>query len=177
MPNWCENVLHVSGNLEDLKRFKEFAKGENGYLDFNRFVPYPEKYRKMDEEYRSYMEEIEETRRMMEKETDREKRAVLAVKLQLLLNEAPETDGYNSGGYEWCCANWGTKWNAAGVVLVERPSCLVYYFDTAWSPPIPVVMRMSEMFPMLTFTLEYCEEGIGLEGMLKVRGGKILMHI
>jgi hypothetical protein len=29
-------------------------------------------------------------------------------------------NGYNSGGYDWCCSNWMTKWNAVHVSITTR---------------------------------------------------------
>lgn len=67
-----------------------------------------------------------------------------------------DKDGYNSGGYEWCIANWGTKWNSCDAkkssVYNQR---LCYDFDTAWSPPAPIIRKMGELFPSLHFILKY----------------------
>jgi len=68
MPNWCQNELRVSGKRDDLDRFKEAAKGENGCLDMNSFIPYPVEYKNQDEICRVFREEIEEhNRKIMEK--------------------------------------------------------------------------------------------------------------
>ena len=59
---------------------------------------------------------------------------------------------------------WSTKWDlrdedqreAANELIVER-AC---GFDTAWSPPIEAIRKLSEQFPDDGFTLRYCEEGM-----------------
>lgn len=41
--------------------------------------------------------------------------------------------------YSWSIANWGTKWNAYDVEILEHTQeQLVFRFDTAWSPPMPI---------------------------------------
>ncbi len=53
MPNWCFNDLYVSGDSEALDRFKDFAKDKDdpeNVLHTDNFIPYPEHFKKMDEE-------------------------------------------------------------------------------------------------------------------------------
>jgi len=84
-------------------------------------------------------------------------------------------DGYNGGGYEWCADNWGTKWNFCNAQLEdEYDGRLFYTFQTAWNPPTPVILSMSERFPALTFTLNYYEQSMGFMGTYKVKAGEIL---
>lgn len=147
MPNWCYCELSVVGPIEERIRFKEFAKGNRPVLDFDVFIPYPEPYRTMDE-------------------TSREMRDA-----GVPWKEIPK-DGFNSGGYEWCIANWGTKWNASHAGdIIEKPRSLLYKFSTAWSPPIPVVHAMTEIFPNLRFNLRFREEGMGFRGQLMIKNG------
>jgi len=174
MPNWCENELYVSGRKEDLQRFKEKAKGKNGDLDFNSFVPYPEEWRKLDEAYWGGWEKLRELNDKLERAESEEEKQRIRKEIEEVRKNMPEKDAYNQGGYEWCCERWGTKWNAVRVDLIERKRSLVYIFDTAWSPPIPVVRKMSEMFPNLLFTLKYWEGGVGFKGVFKVKGGEVL---
>ena len=48
-----------------------------------------------------------------------------------------EQFGYASW-YEWAHDNWGTKWDACEVdVLEQTDNSIKLTFDTAWSPPIP----------------------------------------
>ena len=56
---------------------------------------------------------------------------------------------------------------------VERPHSLFYSFSTAWSPCNPVIEKMGEMFPSLTFNYKYYERGMGFAGQLVMKGGKI----
>lgn len=46
--------------------------------------------------------------------------------------------------YAWRCEHWGTKWNAYDAYIEDTweggDSCeLEIHFDTAWSPPFPII--------------------------------------
>jgi len=80
--------------------------------------------------------------------------------------------------YDWNVRNWGTKWDVCVSpedkypdTYIEGPTpngenLVVYYnFNTAWSPPIPAIEKLSSQYPTLLFTLSYEEEqGWGGEG-------------
>ena len=137
MPNWCENDLTVEGPTEVIEEFLKFAAGESPF-DFDRFIPYPEEFRRLDEVAEAW---------------DREH----AGRPDYDWRARPK-DGFNSGGYDWCVANWGTKWPASRVEL-EGPVSrypgktaeVVFHFDTAWSPPKPVIEKAAKLYPALRF--------------------------
>ena len=73
--------------------------------------------------------------------------------------------------YDWNCRNWGTKWDVAvsndseypDTVLHEHKSegedqWLVYGFNTAWSPPVPAMEKLSALVPNCVVTLNFEEE-------------------
>jgi len=74
--------------------------------------------------------------------------------------------------YEWSIENWGTKWNARDSELFayERAGEVEIAFETAWSPPLPVINAMGRMFPDHSFRLEYREGGVGFQGCVVVKG-------
>ena len=47
------------------------------------------------------------------------------------------------------------------------------HFDTAWSPPLPVVRKAAELFPSLSFELRYFECGDGFNGLFCCREGEV----
>ena len=47
-------------------------------------------------------------------------------------------------------------------------------FGTAWSPPEPIVKKLSEMFPALTFKLEYEESGYAYYGFFDCENGEVV---
>jgi hypothetical protein len=69
--------------------------------------------------------------------------------------------------HSWNCDNWGTKWGAYN----GRQEGNVLYFDTAWSPPLPVIQKLSEQHPNTKFTLHYVDEGWGFAGSTEFLGG------
>lgn len=48
--------------------------------------------------------------------------------------------------YEWNTENWGVKWNAGSPKLVKSDDFeLLYYFETAWTPPYPIYNKLIKM--------------------------------
>lgn len=167
MPNWCDNELTVKGKKEELNKFKEFAKTKEGVLDEEKFIPYPEEYRERDRLAGRYDELKNKKNKTKEEEAE-------LVILSLEAEHGWIKDGFNMGGHEWCCANWGTKWGICHSELKEEDENeLFYYFDTAWSPPIPIIIKMSEMFPKLKFNLKYYEGGMRFCGSMELKEGCI----
>lgn len=75
---------------------------------------------------------------------------------------------------EWCIANWGTKWNAYSVHEPEfRSDRAILRFDTAWSPAIPIMIRLSERFPSV-LTLRYFDEGWNFAGEDFFKAGRCI---
>ncbi len=56
---------------------------------------------------------------------------------------------------------WGTQWN--GYSLSIGPSSIDFF--TAWTPPIPIIVKLAEIHKDLVFRLEYFEAGMAFRGM------------
>lgn len=73
---------------------------------------------------------------------------------------------------DWQSENWGTKWNA--IKQVEE-SDSAFLFLTAWTPPFPICVKLSILYPNLEFELKWCDE-FGFEdyyiGYAKFKNGK-----
>ena len=157
MPNWCENELYIKGKKSEVEAFIEAVRGgrdDQTDFDFAKIIPYPEEYDLADKARREW----EETYR------------------DVPWNQRPPApqDGFNQGGYQWCCGSWGTKWNARDTRFRKTTRGCIMNFNTAWSPPTPVIMQASRLFPKLEFHLEYWECGAGFKGVLRVKGGEII---
>ena len=153
MPNWCNNELIISGNKKDVEEFCEKIRGDDTVLDFNKIIPYPEHFAKADAEADKARDEG-------------------------LKKDSEIKDGYNSGGYEWCCDNWGTKWNACDVTFEDRLNIDDYNeididFRTAWDPPLPIIKNIIELFPKLSFDFEWNEYAMHHRGIISGGNGAI----
>lgn len=154
MPNHVSQDLFINGPTKDIEEFKEFAKEvdkDTILLSANKFIPYPQEYKILDE----------------------------AAKVARKMGNYDVKDGFNSGGYEWCCKVWGTKWGIYDCKLVSENLSKVkgrvkYTFNSAWSPASKIILAMSERFPSLTFKLKYYEMGAGFKGVFVVVNGKII---
>lgn len=72
----------------------------------------------------------------------------------------PMPEEYNEGDkwYYWRIQNWGTKWNANGVYSDGNG---YMDFDTAWSTPVPIIKRLSELFKDIEFSVRFADEDFG----------------
>jgi hypothetical protein len=90
--------------------------------------------------------------------------------------------------YSWNNREWGTKWDVAvsdedkypetyveGPVVNGENKVVYYNFNTAWSPPVPAIEKLSAQYPTLLFTLSYKEEQ-GWGGEAEILRGGIISH-
>jgi Ferredoxin-like domain in Api92-like protein len=78
---------------------------------------------------------------------------------------------------EWCCNNWGTKWDAYDVDELENHTdengnlIIKYQFTTAWSPPEPWLNKIAEVCPNTNIELYWADEDLPNSGFLKYIDG------
>lgn len=87
--------------------------------------------------------------------------------------------------YNWNIRNWGTKWDVAVAEDEQYPETymeehdngenkVVYYnFNTAWSRPLMAILKLSEQYPNLLFSLSY-EEETGWGGEMEILRGTVI---
>lgn len=147
MPNWCEGELTVKGKKLDLDNFAEAVESDRPNKTIEKEV--------------------------MDRLTQKPEKDQSCLDANKII-PYPQEDGFNSGGYEWCIENWGTKWEFCNVTREIRPRSIFYTFETAWSPPKPLLVELGEKFSNLTFTYRYYESGMGFSGKLVMSGGQIV---
>lgn len=75
--------------------------------------------------------------------------------------------------YDWSCENWGTKWDAYDIAIDIEPGCLTYFFDTAWSHPKPIIVKIAALYPDLVLEHRYFDEGYGFWGIEIYKDGEL----
>jgi hypothetical protein len=76
--------------------------------------------------------------------------------------------------YDWNIENWGTKWNA---LSINKKTKFQIEFETAWSHPEPIVIKIAEMFPDLIIEWMYADEDTGGNcGVYKIKNGKTVLN-
>ena len=156
MPNYCTSTLIIRGDKTQIDLLCSSTRGKKEVLDFNQIVPYP-----------NHFAEADRVARIWNKYPKRRK------------SKRQPKDGFNNGGYEWCLQCWGTKWNVIFPTIEKRrdyknTSHIEICFDTAWSPPLPIMVHLSIMFPMLKFDLRYHDEGYSFAGRFICAGGEVI---
>jgi len=164
MPNWCEQDLNVTCKKEHNKEMKEFIKF---FKDAKTEDIIPLDKSKAREKFDT-LSDAEKGRWMIGGERT--------------LEEAFNAYWFNNGGYEQCCEAWGSKWGISHKdeeytnIDEEYGAEAKFSWESAWSPTIPVVQKLSEMYPNLTFVLTYFERGCAFNGRVEFKGGEELSH-
>lgn len=152
MPNWFYFTLNVRGKKEDVEQFVENVKGSAKYetegreFDFNHFIPQPDNIFRGD----------------LGSDTKKEL----------------DSEGIPNW-YDWNFHNWGTKWNAVcddTESFEDGSQTLVYEYRlrTAWGFPSPVIAKMLDMYPSLSFEAMGEEESQSYGVYVKFDGGNLV---
>lgn len=177
MPNWCENTLTVKGSKAELNKFKKQAKREGGEyktdLSISNFFPLPKELK----DTRSPVQIVSEKdyKKEVEKAKEEAKNPDFQIGLPItkkMSNELIKKFGADNW-YDWQVRNWGIKWDVNAVLSQDTNSKLVYTFDSPWSPPIAFLMKISELFPKLVFSLAYEEPGMAFRGNATAEDGEL----
>jgi hypothetical protein len=158
MPNWCYNSLTIEGSKEDIQAIKtqvnqpyttnhEQCNPATNKMEFNDYT---------------YSNPIFAFWNIV-KPTDME-----TYQLQKDPNHNDSIiDFQGNNWYDWNVRNWGTKWDVGVGDKEEYPeteltdeseTLLIYRFNTAWSPPLPAIEKLSQQYPDLEFSLSFEEE-------------------
>jgi hypothetical protein len=165
MPNWCYNYLTIEGNEQDIAKVKAqlnqpFTKMhdtfnmETGQMEFTE-TSYSNPVFAFHNIYNHTQAGISDEDYM--KQPDH----------TLPIQEAMMFKGNH--WYDFNVREWGTKWDVAVRDGEDYPetelnteddwsTSLTYRFNTAWSPPVPAIEKLSLQYPNLEFTLSYEEE-------------------
>lgn len=184
MPNHTTNILTVTGNKtlinKMIKSIQGVCDGEQSYIDFRKIKPRPKALEDtvfpLPRATELGIELITKNGGKIDKNLTKLEQVqtgeadIHAAKVVLNnIKKYGAADWYN-----WSVYNWGTKWNAYDTS--EWEDCKdgkVTSFYTAWSPPIPVIKKLSSKYPTLTFKLEYADEGGGFLGFSTFDGLEI----
>lgn len=183
MPNWCYQTLRVKGSHGEINNFlkaievpqtdewKALPSYEKEYMNINQLFPIPvELHETMSGGYGL-------------NEDGTKKPEQLALESQQSKNIA--TYGYKDW-YDWALANWDTKWGACRPRLQSErkegldpldEEVISIYFESAWSPAVGLIRKVSELFPALSFGMWFTEEADFFAGLMTFRNGETVAEI
>jgi len=138
MPNWSDNMLRVSGDMDEVMRFHNMFLGRRENLI------------------------VEQVKVDGSKEIVAVRDAAPNLFMwNTLRPEGDEEAKYPHDGYwyDWNCANWGTKWDLRDQRFEIGDDFVEYYFLTPWGPPTLWIDKMAQRHPTLRWVCEWDEEG------------------
>jgi len=179
MPNWVQNKLFLRGEEKEVERLLQSLKGEHQRFDFNKVIPMPESLNITSGSVEKFSHEVY-SYQVLGIQSDYLKRRyenhcttagnisieryidylVESKQVDLELGKTAYDNLQQYGYMDWydfCCTEWGCKWNASDVEIEGNGIC----FTTPWSAPIPVIEKLSEMFPTLTIRHIWSDEDMG----------------
>lgn len=89
----------------------------------------------------------------------------------------PRPSNQDNNWYEWNIANWGSKWGAYDIEVLnddwENGEWHIY-FQSAWSPLEPVIQALAKQHKKLSFYYSYYEWGCDFMGSQTYEKGSIV---
>ena len=161
MPNHCTNHLQVSGDTDEVKRFRHaITQGElqehEHFRILDNLLPTPDELRNTPSGSFS-----DENQKIVDEQ-----------------NKSNIAKFGHKDWYEWNCANYGSKWSDyEGVIERDDAGELDLCFVSAWSPVIQGIVRVSSQFPTLEFVLTYDEGGMAFMGACAIQDGELMAHL
>ena len=150
MPNWCRNRVTVYGNEEEVSKVVDIFESKDTV--FGKIIPSPD--------WKNIPNEDGELPKVVEHKNKQ------TGEVSFVTTEFP-SGKQDARWYDWNIANWDTKWDITNSVEIEaEEDMLELNFSTAWSPPESICHKLREMFPDVSISWFYDEEGMEVAGYL-----------
>ena len=148
MPNWCQNILEITGKEVELESFIE--KAEDGKFSLQTYHPMPT--------------------------LPSEKKGVIPNWYDWRIEHwGTKWDVSERGGLFLKSTEEGETPVTSTTMMIENGQvCLS--FLTAWSPPAEGIAKISEDWPELVFVLRYAEAGLDFAGSITLQNGEVLIE-
>ena len=157
MPNWCRNRVDVySENKTDLQKVLDIFRNKESV--FGQIIPEP-----------NWME-IPHNGELPKKVEMKSPNGEVFTTVTQFADGSQDTRWY-----DWRLQNWDTKWDAGNVDIEEERwgadgndelESFTAEFQTAWSPPEGICIRLRDMFPNVSISWFYDEPGCQIAGYL-----------
>ena len=191
MTNCIANRLHLSGDQNRIDELLESIKGEESVIDFNRIIPMPESLNiesgsrtnnglktykdfvavytmdgTLEKDLLNIPKESEENFLKMRSDIDHDTWELGRTAFQ---NEQK----YGAADwYQFHNEFWGSKWDAWDSFLSEDNTIEFY---TAWSRVMPIVQKLAENYPDITFEYSWADEDLGCNvGSAELENGQVV---
>jgi len=177
MPNHVRNIVRTA-KFADFEKIKELIVNDKGEVTFKKVIPMPATLHiKSSTDVTKGLKILDLMRLGAMKENaisqvfgdDYDtKRVEKCIRLGHIARYNIAKYGYETW-YDWCRANWGTKWNAYESKILDDSLS----FWTAWNTPIPFFTALSKALPDITIRVDYADEDTGYNcGTLKLVNGE-----
>jgi hypothetical protein len=180
MPNWCRNVLTITGDKAQIKEFvattvrnwedKHGVPHDEPYWKMSGIHPCPPKLKNtvsgthIDKcVFVNYWEVQSAEQDNIERAAKNEPLLPVPVSIPCENNSEEKRKalvaeyGY-SNWFDWQNANWGTKWDCSSIdtgIEINKPSRFKVDFDSAWTPPVDWLEKVQEKYPKLKIKLRW----------------------
>ncbi len=202
MPNYVKHKVSFTGNKKFINEMLESIRTDNDgsirYIDFNKIIPMPESLNitsgsetdigvailrhieyndsELLNERLSYSWAFQKGIKTLDdlvsyyKNKENYEKTISLGRLAI-----DNIDKYgHQDWYGWSCENWATKWNSGSTSYNNE----VLEFETAWSTPMPVMLKLSEDFQDITVKVQYADEDIGSNcGEYTLLNGRKIQHL
>lgn len=174
MPNYVINRVKINGNVETISKVKKQivnTKNKNGDVvpfSFQNIIPRPVS---LDipsstgvENGIDYINGDEAKKKEIEERfaTYQDGENILKEYIRLAKIALDNIKKYShKDWYDWNIINWGTKWDACDSSVETTDNEIILEFQTAWSTPKPVFLKLAKQYPELTINIDYADEDLG----------------
>ena len=168
MPNHITNYVTFGGSDAKIAELLSRVKSDFSKFDFKTFAPMP------DELMGSRSPSNIVSQQEYDKWVFKDKKDDDIYDSQRCITQQMSDDMKAKYGadnwYDWSINNWGTKWNAYDIHIVDDQVT----FHTAWSTPFRAMVKLSEAFPDVVISVRYYDEDFGANvGEYELRNGQL----
>lgn len=183
MPNWCTTTANVIGPEADVKAFLAGIKDNEGRKQIiSSYFPVPEElqitstmaWEEIPENWAEWVKDGSWTQEEYDERVEKNNTLLAQQKANLAKYGAKDW-------YDWCIANWGTKWGDCDTSIDLPDECEPYppywsasmWFQTAWGTATQAWEEISRKFPTLVFEFSHDEEAGFFAGMEVIHNGSV----